>query len=631
MELAETVEALPAEPGVYLFKTTAGRVLYVGKAQNLRARVRSYLSGGDGRPNIPLLIERIQSVDVVVTASVKDALLLENELIKRHKPPFNVRLRDDKQYLALRLDPRETWPRLTQVRRFRRDGAWYFGPYTSSGAMRESVSNLRRILPLRSCREAVFRDYARRGRPCIEFEMKRCPGPCCGLVSREAYDELVRGTALFLRGRSGELAEALKVRMQEAAAAERFEDAARLRNQIQAVERTVESQRMVTPQSIDRDVFALARRGGEVEVQALHVRDGRVMGAQGFGFSGVSLDDGAVMSSFLGQFYGAEEGREIPAEVLTPVPVDDDGALDALFAERTGRRVALRTPRRGRLFELLATALANAELGLRQRLEARESLDAACADLQQALGLSRLPRHIEGYDVSTFAGTLTVASRVVFRDGQPTKADFRRYRIREAAPDDDLACLREVFSRRLARAETEPLPDLMLVDGGKAQLSVLSTALSDAGLRVDAISLAKERDAESPSPRVRRSGGLKSERVFLPGRRDPVRLSPSSRALLLLQRVRDESHRFAIEFQRDLRSKQGLVSILEEIPGIGPGKRRALLRELGSLRAVRSASAERLAAVTGISVRDATTLRGFFDALAAAREADPATRDGAPR
>jgi excinuclease ABC subunit C len=624
MELAERADTLPTGPGVYLFKSAAGRVLYVGKAQNLRARVRSYLGGGDGRPRIPLLVERSEDVDVIVTASVKDALLLENELIKRHKPPFNVRLRDDKQYLALRLDPRETWPRLTQVRRFRRDGAAYFGPYTSSIAMRESVSNLRRIFPLRSCREAVFRDYARRGRPCIEYEMKRCLGPCCGLVSRETYDELVRGTTLFLRGRSGELAETLQARMQDAAAAERFEDAARLRNQIQAVARTVERQQMVTPQAIDRDVFALARQGGEIEVQALHVRDGRVMGTQGFGFSGVSLEDGDVMSSFLGQFYGAEEGREIPAEVLTPLPVEDDGALVALFAERSGRRVALRTPKRGRLVQLLETARANAELGLAKRLEARESVEAASAELQQALGLRRLPRHIEGYDVSTFAGTLSVASRVVFRDGQPSQAEFRRYRIREAAPDDDLACLREVLARRLARVASEPLPDLMLVDGGKGQHAVLCTALADAGLECDAISIAKERDAQSPSPRVRRSGGLKSERIFIPGRKDPVSLPPSSRALLLVQRIRDESHRFAIAFQRELRSKAGLVSILEELPGIGPSKRRALLRELGSLRAVRSASPERLAAVPGISARDAATLHRFFAALKPASETEGA-------
>jgi excinuclease ABC subunit C len=620
MTLAERADALPTGPGVYLFKNAAGRVLYVGKAQNLRGRVRSYLGGGDGRPRIPWLVERCADVDVIVTANVKDALLLENELIKRHKPPFNVRLRDDKQYLALRLDARETWPRVTQVRRFRKDGAAYFGPYTSSVAMRESLYNLRRIFPLRSCREAVFRDYARRGRPCIEFEMKRCLGPCCGLVTREAYEELVRGTTLFLRGRSSELAEALAARMQEAAAAERFEDAARLRNQIQAVARTVERQQMVTPQAIDRDVFALAREGGEVEVQALHVRDGRVMGMQGFGFSNVSIPDGDVMSSFLGQFYGAEEGRELPAEVLTPEAIDDDGALAALFAERSGRRVALRAPRRGRLLELLATAHANAELGLAKRLAARESVEAASSELAQALGLRRPPRHIEGYDVSTFAGTLSVASRVVFRDGQAAKQDFRRYRIREAAPDDDLACLREVLTRRLARVASEPLPDLMLVDGGKGQLAVLCAALADAGLDVDAISLAKQRDVESPSPRVRRSGGLKAERIFLPGRKDPVSLPASSKALLLVQRIRDESHRFAIEFQRQLRSKAGLVSILEELPGIGPTKRRALLRQLGSLRAVRGATPEQLAAVPGISPRDAAMLHRFFAALAPGSE-----------
>jgi excinuclease ABC subunit C len=419
--------------------------------------------------------------------------------------------------------------------------------------------------------------------------------------------------------------------MQDASAAERFEDAARLRNQIQAVERTVERQQMVTPQAIDRDVFALAREGGEIEVQALHVRDGRVMGTQGFGFSGVSLEDGDVMSSFLGQFYGSEEGREIPSEVLTPQPVEDDGALAALFAERSARRVALRTPKRGRLVQLLATAQANAELGLAKRLAARESVEAASAELQQALGLRRLPRHIEGYDVSTFAGTLTVASRVVFRDGQPSQADFRRYRIRDAAPDDDLACLREVLARRLARVASEPLPDLMLVDGGKGQHAVLCTALADAGLACDAISIAKERDTQSPSPRVRRSGGLKSERIFLPGRKDPVALPPSSRALLLVQRIRDESHRFAIEFQRELRSKAGLVSILEELPGIGPSKRRALLRELGSLRAVRSASTERLAAVPGISARDAATLHRFFAALSSASEVEVAPPEGAPQ
>ena len=356
--------------------------------------------------------------------------------------------------------------------------------------------------------------------------------------------------------------------MQEAAAAERFEDAARLRNQIQAVERTVERQQMVTPQAIDRDVFALARRGGEIEVQALHVRDGRVMGAQGFGFSGVSLDDGEVMSSFLGQYYGAEEGREIPAEVLTPLPVDDDGALDALFAERTGRRVALRAPKRGRL-------LRAARDGARQRRararaaaggarEPRRGLRRAAAGARAApasaphRGLRRLDLRgdAHGREPRGVPGRAALEGRI---SGATASAMRRRTTTWPA-------CAR--CSRGVWRAsESEPLPDLMLVDGGKGQLSVLCAALADAGLETDAISLAKERDAQSPSPRVRRSGGLKSERIFLPGRKDPVALPASSRALLLLQRIRDESHRFAIEFQRELRSKAGLVSILEELPG----------------------------------------------------------------
>ncbi len=611
--LAERISALPPTPGVYLFKSARGRVLYVGKAQSLRARVRSYFaSGGDGRPQVPRLVERIADVDVVLTASVKDALLLENELIKQHHPPFNVKLRDDKQYLALRLDPREPWPRLTGVRRFRDDGAEYFGPYTSSQSMRQAVSNLRRIFPLRSCSDPVFRDYARRGRPCIEHEMKRCLAPCVGRVDAAAYAELVRGTTLFLRGRSEELAQGLREQMEAAAAEERFEDAGRLRDRLAAVERTTEQQQIVAPKLVDRDVFGLARRGGDVEVQVLHVRDGRVSGAASYALAGVELDDGAVMSSFLGQYYGSGEGRQVPGEVLTPVPIDDDGGVAALLRERAGRRVALRVPRRGAACELARMAARNAELGLARRVDARESLTAAQEELRERLGLSRTPRRIECYDVSNLNGVLPVASRVVFEDGRPVKAGFRRYRIREATGGDDVDCLREVLRRRLARVEAEPLPDLLMVDGGKAQVGVASAALRDAGLAADLLGLAKERDTEGPAPRVRRSGGLKAERIFLPGRKDPVLLPAGSRALLQLQRIRDESHRFAIEFQRSLRQRSGMTSILEELPGIGPGKRRALLRALGSLRAVREASADVLASVPGISARDAAMLHAFF-------------------
>ncbi len=612
MTVSEIAESLPSQSGVYLFKGESGRVLYVGKAQNLRVRVRSYLTGGDGRYQIPQLVERIRDIDVVVTASVKDALLLENELIKRHKPPFNVRLRDDKQYLGLRLDPAERWPRVTQVRRFRSDGAQYFGPFTSSQAVMSALSMLRRIFPLRSCSDAVFRDYARRGRPCIEFEMKRCLGPCCDLVSAPDYAELVRGTTLFLRGRPAELVAHLSEKMQLAGEQQRFEDAARLRDQIASVKSSVERQRIVSDQLVDRDVFGLARDGGEVEVQVLHVREGRVVGTQGYGFSDVRVDDGEVISSFLGQFYGAEERRQIPVELLSPLEISDDGALEALLRDRLGKKVSIKTPRRGALHELIALATANAKIGLSRRLEARDSIDAVLEELRQQLDLSEIPRRIECYDVSTFRGSIAVASGIVFQDGAPCKGDYRRYRIRDAAADDDLACLREVFERRFARVDVQPLPDLLMVDGGRGQLAVLVAALRDASLSGDAIALSKERDRESASARVRRSGGLKAERVFTPSRVDPVMLAPSSRALLLLQRVRDESHRFAIEFQRNLRAKEGMTSILEELPGIGPTKRKALLRALGSLRAVREASEAELLKVRGISARDAASVFVFF-------------------
>ena len=377
-------------------------------------------------------------------------------------------------------------------------------------------------------------------------------------------------------------------------------------------------QQIVTDRFVARDVFGLARRGGEVQLQVLHVREGRVIGAAEHAFSQIDLDDAEVLASFLGQYYAGDTERQVPAEVLASAEPADDGALEALLSERAGRRVTVRAPQRGAALELLALAVKNAEHALARRIEARDSVAAAAAELADTLGLAAPPRRIECYDVSNLAGTLAVGSRVVFQDGQPAKADYRRYRVREAAAGDDLACLREVLARRLARRESEPLPDLWLVDGGRGQLAVASALLADAGVELDHIGIAKERDLESPSPRVRRSGGLKAEKVFLPNRLNPVLLPPSSRGLLLLQRVRDEAHRFAIEFQRELRRRVGMTSILQEIPGIGPGKRKSLLRALGSLRRVREASQEALAAVPGVSAKDAEAIRRFFDELAIA-------------
>jgi excinuclease ABC subunit C len=341
-----------------------------------------------------------------------------------------------------------------------------------------------------------------------------------------------------------------------------------------------------------------------------------VAGADEYGFSDVRLDDGEVMDSFLGQYYGTGEERRPPREVLTSADFEDASVLEGVLSESAGRRVEVRTPQRGGGRELVAMAVRNAELALTRRIEARESVATALEEVRDRCGLTATPHRIECYDVSNLQGSLAVASRVVFEDGRPCKNDYRKYRIREAVGGDDYACLREVMRRRLAKVDREPLPDLLMVDGGRGQLGVVTAALSDAGIEVDTLGLAKERDEESPSVRVRREGGLKAERIFLPGRTNPVHLPPSSKGLLLLQRVRDESHRFAIEFQRSLRSKMGLMSILEEIPGIGPGKRRALLKHLGSLRAVRDADVDALAAVPGVGAADAATIRGFFDALA---------------
>ncbi|MDP6977358.1 MAG: excinuclease ABC subunit UvrC [Myxococcota bacterium] len=616
--LEESAASLPTGPGVYLFKDAEGGVLYVGKAQNLRSRVRQYLIGGDGRFRIPALVERAADVNVLITENVKDALLLENELIKQYKPMFNVRLRDDKQYLALRLDPKEEWPRLRTVRKFRRDGAEYFGPYTSSIELKTSLGDLRRIFPLRSCTDAVLRDYRRRGRPCIEYEMKRCAAPCCDRIDEAGYAELVDGTLLFLRGRSAELVDTLEDRMRKASDEERYEEAARLRDRIAAVERTIERQRIIVEKPVDRDVFGLAQEGDDAEVQVLHVREGRVVGAEGFDFSDVRLDSGEIMSSFLGQYYGEEFGRRIPAEVLTPVVIEDESALLDLLCERAERPVSLKTPKRGDLKKLVDMARENADLSLERRLRARTSIDGALEEIRDRCDLKEFPRRIECYDVSNLQGTLAVASRVVFESGVPVKNDYRRYRIQRAQAGDDYDCLREVLERRVAKLDKEPLPDLLMVDGGRGQLGVLTAVLGDVGVELDTLGLSKEREGVGPRARVRRGGGLKAERIFRPGRANPIMLHPGSRGLLLLQRVRDESHRFAIEFQRKLRQKVNFTSILEELPGIGPVKRKALLKTMGSLKRIREASAEELAAIEGISPKDAEGIAGFFATLMAA-------------
>lgn len=606
------IDALPTEPGVYLFRDSGGGVLYVGKAQSLRARVRSYfVAGGDGRSQVHFLVPRIEDVEVVVTKSVKEALLLENQLIKKHKPRFNVRLRDDKNYLGLRIEPSLPYARFTETRRFLRDGAVYFGPYTSSGSLRETLGALQKIFPLRTCSDSVMKSYRRRGRPCLEHSVGRCAAPCVDKIRPEAYRELVDGAILFLRGRSSDLVGALRARMREMAEDERFEDAGRLRDRIAAIERTVEQQAMVSTRFVDRDVFGLAREAGRVEVQSLHVRQGKLLGGNGHAFSDVRLDDTEVLGSFLAQYYDSD--RDVPREVIVPFEIENAGALEELLRERAGRAVRVLAPKRGERRRQSEMAHRNAALQLAERTRREHGTDEALRAVQELLRLPGPPERIECYDVSHLQGSLHVASRVVFERGQPDKKGYRRYKLREAAAGDDYGAMREVLKRRLLRREQDPVADLLLLDGGKGQLGAVSAVVAD--LELDGIPLAaiaKERDQDAAVPRVKRHGGAKRERIFLPGVKDPLLPHPDSPALLLLQRVRDESHRFAITYHRSLRRKATRRSILDELPGIGPVKRRQLLRGFGSLERLRGASEEEIAAISRISQKDAALIHRFF-------------------
>jgi len=610
--LQEKVNALPRAPGVYLFRDRSDAVLYVGKAQSLRSRVRSYfVRGGDGRFRLHFLVPRIHDVEVVVTTNVKEALLLENQLIKKHRPRFNVKLRDDKNYLGLRLDPKQMYPRFSEVRRFARDGASYFGPYTSSVAMRETLSQLQRIFPLRTCADPVFHSYRRQGRPCIEHSVGRCAAPCCGLISDDAYKQLVDGAMLFLRGKAEVVVKSLRLRMREAAKAERFEEAARLRDRLTAIERTVQRQSMVSTQFVDRDVFGLARDGAEVEVQLLHVRQGRLLGGSRHSFRNVRIEDAEALGSFLAQFYAGD--CELPREVLLPLRVEGQSALQELWRERAGHVVRIMVPQRGERRRLIRLAQQNAELALVERNRRERKLEAALLELQKLLRLPRPPSRVECYDVSHLQGTLHVASRVVFVEGKPHKDGYRRYKLRETRPGDDYGAMREVLRRRLGRLGQDPAPDVLLLDGGKGQLKAAQTVLEDLGVEgIVLAALAKERDQEASSPRVKRHAGTKREKLFLQGVKDPLLPAPDAPGFLLLQRMRDESHRFAIRYHRELRRKSGLRSILDELPGIGPKKRRALLRELGSLERVKRASVEELVQVSKVSRADAELIHSFF-------------------
>ncbi len=576
-------DSLPQAPGVYLFKDPKGAILYVGKAKELRKRVRTYFQGREQDIKTFIMLSKVAQIDHIATQTEKEALILEDILIKEHHPRYNIQLRDDKRYPLLRLSIQERFPRLSVVRRTREDGALYFGPFPAATSMRETLRVIHRAFPLRRCSAAQF---AHRSRPCLNFQMNRCLAPCCNEVSEEEYNRIVEEVRLFLEGKSDVLAEKLRKRMDQEAAALRFEEAARIRDRLAALERITERQKVITQDSSHRDAVGMARQGGKVGIQVLFIRGGRLLGGRFFAIKDAGLPDQEVLSTFLHQFY--KEGQFIPSEVLVPISLEDAPILEEVLGEQGKKRVRVRHPRKeSQGHDLLQMAEQNAAGKLLGQLKGEDALQ----EMQKRFSLAHSPARIEGFDISNLSGGLAVGSQVVFEDGEPIKARYRKYRIKTVQGMDDYAMLYEVLVRRLRRGKEEgDLPDLLLIDGGKGQLHVALEVLNELKIEgVDALSIAKKRKPEE------------EEKVFLPNKKEGIPLRSASPSSLLLQRVRDEAHRFAIAYHTRLRNKAGLSSLLAEIPGIGEERRRSLLKHLGGWEGIMRATPEELAEAPGMN------------------------------
>lgn len=611
-DLETKIASLPVRAGVYLLRDGHGKVIYVGKAKSLRSRVRSYFRGGDERAQVQFLVNRVATFETLVTANEKEALILENNLIKQYKPRYNIRLKDDKSYVSVKIDEQHAWPRLLVTRKITRDGSRYLGPFSSAWSVRETLDTIRKIFPLRNCSDTVFRN---RARPCIEYQIKRCPGPCCLETDAGEYAANLARTVELLEGKNQQLVRTLTSRMEAASDALRFEEAARVRDQIQAIETTVQRQQAVAHWGRDQDVFGLYREGGFVEIQVLFVRAGKLTGNQAYTFDDLELGDDEIIAAVLTQFYQGD--RPIPDGVVVPLQLEDADVRAEYLSDRKGRAVEILCPQRGAKLRLVEMATDNARHSYAERRDQGAQRERMLEELRARLHLRSAPKRIECFDISNIQGNLTVASMVTFDEGEPCTARYRRYRIRTVEGSDDFASMYEVLERRYRRAiEENDFPDLLMVDGGKGQLNVAVEVLRTLGIEgVDLIGLAKMRVArDARAPEVLRS----DERVFVPGRKNPIVLRRNSTALFLLQRVRDEAHRFAITYHRELRRRERLRSGLEDIAGVGPGRRRLLLRHFGSLKRLRAARADEIAGVPGISPRLATEIHERLAALAAA-------------
>ncbi len=597
-EYLQLLAGVSADPGVYLMKDASGKVIYVGKARNLKKRLNSYFN----RPEHPdrktaVLVKKIAAVETIITATENEALILESTLIKKHRPRYNVILKDDKRYPSLRLDITSPCPNLTVVRKIVRDGALYFGPYTSPSAVYQTLKIINKTFKLRKCKDRTFRT---RTRPCLNYQIGSCPGPCCLKIDPDAYREMVREVVLFLRGRTPDLVAKLKQDMQAAARERQYERAAEIRDKLFAIETTLEKQIVVMPDFLDRDVIGFARSPADAIVTLLFVRAGHLVGSRNFHFSEILASDAELIGSFIQQFY--EQSTHIPDEVLVPAAFDGMDVIQQWLTDLKKAGVEVLRPQRGPKVHLIHMAEQNAGNELKNRIEDRLSDQNLLLRLQKQLGLVRLPVRIECFDNSNISGAQPVSAMVVFEQTRPKKSDYRKYRIKTVSDPDDYATMAEVLKRRYGGGEgSAPFPDLLMVDGGKGQLGIAVSVMAELNLsgRFDVIGIAKKDDLK----------GETQDKIYKPGRLNPVNLDRDAGLLLFLQRIRDEAHRFVITYHRARRGIAAIRSVLDSIPGVGPKRKQALLKHFGSIKAIRNASIEELSQAPGMNRKTAEILQ----------------------
>ena len=600
------LQAVPESPGVYLFRDKRTQVIYVGKALRLRDRLRSYFTPGYATGHIAEMLDRATDFEFVTTANEVEALVLENNLIKNYKPRFNIRLKDDKNYLYLKLPVTEEFPRVHYSRRVQNDGAVYFGPYTSAQSLRSTVKSIRQLLPFRTCSDEIFKQ----GKVCLDFHIKRCPGPCERRISSEDYKARINEVALFMEGRSDILVRELRQRMDASADRLDFENAARYRDQLQSIERIADRQKVLTRGRDDQDILAYARSGNDVYVEVAYIRQGKMVGHDGHALDGAGdANEPELLRGFMLQYYSS--ATHFPRSVVLPGAVDEPELITGWLTEKRGGPVTLEIPQRGRKRALVAQLGETAKQELEQlRIQAdydRSRTEPMLQALAEALDLETPPTRIEAYDISNIQGDSAVGSMVVFEDGRPRNDHYRHFRIKFTPGPNDFAMLQEVLRRRLERLESSQRredsdavgdrsftsrPDLILIDGGKGQLSAALEVMEASGYAdIPTFALAKER-----------------EEIFAPGRAEPIVQERNSPGMFLVQRIRDEAHRFAITHHRKVRARKALTSPLDSVEGIGPARKRALLRHFGSVQAIRDAPVDEIVSL-GIPERLASRLK----------------------